>query len=60
MNNQEFKNCPPVQRVLESKKYFPPVSKIKYIPPWPHPDAAAAAAAGPAAVTSAAASAVCI
>ena len=42
------------------KKYIPPlVSKIKNIPPWSYPDAAAAAA-GPAAATSAAASAVCI
>ena len=43
----------------KNKKYSLLVSKIKNIPPWSYPDAAAAAA-GPAAATSAAASAVCI
>ena len=40
-----------------NKKYSPLVSKIKNIPPWSYPDAAAA---GAAAATSAAASAACI
>ena len=39
------------------KKHSPLVSKIKNIPPWSYPDAAAA---GPAAATSAAASSVCV